>query len=73
LSTLVDPFQEKVARIALQSANRYGFVLGGGLALILLRIVNRPTADIDLFGPDTSSVADAATAVRAALQEAGIR
>jgi hypothetical protein len=73
LSTSVDPFHEKVARIALQGADRFGFVLGGGLALILLRVVNRPTADIDLFGPESSSVADAAAAVRAALQEAGIR
>ena len=48
-------------------------MLGGGLALILLRVVDRPTADIDLFGPESSIVADAAAAVRAALQEAGIR
>lgn len=73
MSTSVAPFHEKVARIALHSADRYGFVLGGGLALILLRVVNRPTADIDLFGPEPSRVADAAAAVRAALQEAGIR
>ena len=51
----------------------YGFVLGGGLALILHGVVNRPTEDIDLFGPDTTSVAEAAAAVRVALQEAGIR
>jgi Nucleotidyl transferase AbiEii toxin, Type IV TA system len=73
LSTPVDPFHERVARIALRAAGRYGFVLGGGLALILHGVVNRPTEDIDLFGPDTTSVVEAATAVRVALQEAGIR
>jgi hypothetical protein len=73
LTPRVDPFHEKVARIALAVADRYGFVLGGGLALILHGALQRPTEDIDLFGPETASVVAAAEAVRAALREAGLR
>ena len=73
MSAAVDPFHEKVARIALGVAHRYGFVLGGGLALILHGALQRPTEDIDLFGPESASVPAAAAAVRAALAEAGIR
>ena len=69
----VDPFHETVARIALQVAHRYGFVLGGGFALILHGALQRPTEDIDLFGPETASVVAAAEAVRTALKDAGIR
>jgi hypothetical protein len=54
-------------------AGRYGFVLGGGLALILHGALQRPTEDIDLFGPESASVPAAAAEVRAALGEAGIR
>lgn len=43
----VDAFHLQVARITLSVADRYGFVLGGGLALILHGIVSRPTEDID--------------------------
>ena len=69
----VDPFYERVARVALGVAGRYGFVLGGGLALILHGALQRPTEDIDLFGPESASVPTAAAEVRAALGEAGIR
>jgi hypothetical protein len=70
---LIDPFHESVVRVALQVADRYGFVLGGGLALILHGTLQRPTEDIDLFGPETASVTAAAAAVQHALEEAGIR
>lgn len=69
----LDPFHEQVARITLAVAEEHGFVLGGGLALIAHGTVSRPTTDVDLFGPETASVADAADAVRRALREAGIR
>ena len=69
----LDPFHERVARVALEVADQYGFVLGGGLALILHGAMSRPTEDIDLFGPGTASVAAAAAAVRTALRAAGIR
>ena len=73
MTLAIDPFHERVARIALAVAERYGFVLGGGLALIAHGTVSRPTTDIDLFGPESASVADAARAVREALNAAGIR
>ncbi|GGL12402.1 nucleotidyl transferase AbiEii/AbiGii toxin family protein [Mangrovihabitans endophyticus] len=69
----IDPFHERVAAIALAVAERHGFVLGGGLALIAHGAVERPTTDIDLFGPESASVPAAADAVRAALRDAGIR
>jgi len=60
-----------VARVALTVADRYGFVLGGGLAWILNGLVDRPTEDVDLFSPGEGAPADAADAVRAALSDAG--
>ena len=69
----IDPFHEQVTRIALQVANQHGFVLGGGLALILHGALRRPTEDIDLFGPESASVTAAAKAVRAALEAASFR
>lgn len=69
----IDPFHERVATVALAVAEKYGFVLGGGLALIAHGTVTRPTSDIDLFGPETASVVAAADAVRAGLVAAGIR
>jgi hypothetical protein len=70
---MIDPFHARVARLALHVAQRYGFVLGGGLALIMHGAVDRPTEDIDLFGPDTANVTAAAGVVRAALLDAGFR
>ncbi|WP_246636822.1 nucleotidyl transferase AbiEii/AbiGii toxin family protein [Actinoplanes hulinensis] len=68
----VDAFHLQVARIALAVADRFGFALGGGLALILHGIVSRPTEDVDVFGEEHCSVAAATAAVAAALAEAGI-
>jgi nucleotidyltransferase AbiEii toxin of type IV toxin-antitoxin system len=73
LTLAIDPFHERVATIALAVAEKYGFVLGGGLALIAHGAVSRPTRDIDLFGPESASVVDAAAAVCSALRAAGIR
>lgn len=68
-----DPFHELVARTALAAAYRYGFVLGGGLALIEHGLVVRPTEDVDLFASGEGSVAAATTAVTGALLAAGLR
>ncbi|MEV4279881.1 nucleotidyl transferase AbiEii/AbiGii toxin family protein [Actinoplanes xinjiangensis] len=68
----VDAFHLQVARTALAVADRFGFVLGGGLALILHGIVSRPTEDVDVFGDEGSSIAAAATAVTEALRAAGM-
>ena len=39
----------RVATVALRAANRYGFALGGGNALIAHGLIDRPTQDVDLF------------------------
>ena len=68
----VDPFHARVAQIALTVADRHGFALGGGLALIAHGVLERPTEDVDLFSDVENSVPAAAAAVRSALQAAGI-
>jgi hypothetical protein len=68
----MDPFHDKIARIALSVAQRHGFALGGGLALIAHGILDRPTEDVDLFSNIEGSVPAAADQVRAALEAAGI-
>ena len=73
MTHLIDPFHERVARTALAVAEEHGFVLGGGLALIAHGTLSRPTADVDLFGPESAPVAVAAQAVRTALRAVGMR
>ncbi|HWS32227.1 MAG TPA: nucleotidyl transferase AbiEii/AbiGii toxin family protein [Actinoplanes sp.] len=70
---MTDAFHALVARTALAAAYRYGFVLGGGLALIEHGLVDRPTEDVDLFASGEGSVAAATAAVTEALQRAGLR
>src|SRR5262245_51263799 len=60
-----------IARIALAAARPWAYALGGARALVLHGIVDRPTTDIDLFGPDEDGGGDAAAAVARALTEAG--
>jgi hypothetical protein len=61
----------QVAAIALRAAARHGFALGGGNALMAYGVVDRFTADVDLFTDEEASVAAAAAAVESALREAG--
>lgn len=61
----------RVATIALRAAARHGFALGGGNALIAHGIIQRYTADVDLFSDELGSVEAAADAVEAALRDAG--
>ena len=68
----VSGFQQQVAAIALASAARYGFVLGGGNALVLHGIVSRYTADVDLVTDRPDGVKAAAGAVEDALRGAGL-
>lgn len=72
MTGVVDDFHLQVAKVALSVADRFGFVLGGGLALILHGIVDRPTEDVDVFGQEGSSVAAAAKAVTDALWATGV-
>ena len=66
----VSDLHREVAGVALRTAARYGFALGGGNALIAHGVIDRPTADIDLFTDREHGVA-AADAVEAALRRAG--
>ena len=61
-----------MARIvaALPEAER--FALAGGAALVLARVVDRETRDLDFFGPSADEVDHLADAVETALTEAGL-
>jgi hypothetical protein len=45
----VDTFQQSLARIGLDAAERYGFALAGGYAVQAAGFLQRPSEDIDLF------------------------
>ena len=61
----------RVATVALRVAQRYGFALGGGNALIAHGLISRPTQDVDLFTNEETGVLAAAGSVEAALRAAG--
>ena len=61
----------EVAVIALRAAARHGFALGGGNALMAHGVIDRFTADVDLFTDEEAGVVAAADAVEAALRGAG--
>jgi hypothetical protein len=61
----------RVATVALRVAQRYGFALGGGNALIAHGLISRPTQDVDLFTNEETGVEAAAGSVEAALRAAG--
>jgi predicted nucleotidyltransferase component of viral defense system len=67
----VTELHRQVAGIALEVAGRYGFVVGGGNALILHGLIDRPTSDLDLVTDLDGGVKAAAEAVEEALQDAG--
>ena len=45
----MDTFHERLARIGLVAAQRYGFALAGGYAVQAAGLVIRPSEDVDLF------------------------
>jgi hypothetical protein len=45
----VEAFQERLARIGLDAAERYGFALAGGYAVQAAGFLQRPSEDIELF------------------------
>jgi Nucleotidyl transferase AbiEii toxin, Type IV TA system len=67
----VSELHGRVAAIALRAAARHGFALGGGNALMAYGVIDRFTADVDLFTDKEAGVAAAADAVEAALRHAG--
>jgi hypothetical protein len=68
----VRKLHRQVATIALRAAARHGFALGGGNALIAHGIIDRYTADVDLFTDEEAGVAAAAGRAEAALRDAGL-
>jgi hypothetical protein len=69
---MVDPFLADITRVALTASARHGFALGGGNALVLYGVVDRPTADVDLFTDHDDDVRVAADHVREALEADGM-
>jgi hypothetical protein len=69
----VSDLHREVAAIALRAAARHGFALGGGNALIVHGIIDRPTEDVDLFTDEDDGVTAAAGTVEAALRAAGFQ
>jgi Nucleotidyl transferase AbiEii toxin, Type IV TA system len=67
----LDELHKRVAAVALRAAARHGFALGGSNALMAHGLIQRPTADVDLFTDQEHGVEDAAGAVEAALVAAG--
>jgi hypothetical protein len=66
----MDPFHERLARVALRAAGKYGFALAGGYAIQAHGFLDRLSADVDLFAP-SSVEADFSVAVDAVIREFG--
>lgn len=45
----MDPFHERLARVALDAAGSFGFALAGGYAVQAHGFLNRMSSDVDLF------------------------
>jgi Nucleotidyl transferase AbiEii toxin, Type IV TA system len=70
----MDPFHERLARVALEVAASYGFALAGGYAVQAHGFLDRPSADVDLFAEASAQFdfPDAVDAVIAAYQRDGL-
>lgn len=62
---MLDPLQERIARIALAMPGAESLALAGGGAMLAHRLVERPTQDVDMFTPeeDVTALADSLVAV----------
>lgn len=71
----MDAFHQRLARIGLESAERYGFALAGGYAVQAAGFLLRPSEDIDLFTiwERRGEFETAAHAVVAAYRAAGLQ
>lgn len=68
---MLSPLQERVARIVADLPEANGFALAGGAALVVTRVVDRATRDLDFFGPSATEVDRLVPAVETALRAAG--
>jgi hypothetical protein len=64
--------QERVGRIVAALPEAEGFALAGGAALVVTRLVDRATRDLDFFGPTADDVDRLLPAVESALVTAGL-
>jgi len=62
---VLDPLQERIARVALAMPGAESLALAGGGAMLAHRLVERPTQDVDMFTPEDEvpALADALLAV----------
>jgi hypothetical protein len=70
----MDPFHERLARVALEVTASYGFALAGGYAVQAHGFLDRPSADVDLFAEASAefNFSEAVDAVIAAYQRDGL-
>jgi len=70
----MDPFHERLARVALDVAASYGFALAGGYAVQAHGFLDRPSADVDLFAEASAhfDFSQAVDAVIAAYRRDGL-
>lgn len=66
----MDPFHERLARVALDAAGSFGFALAGGYAVQAHGFLDRMSADVDLFAQASagSDITEAVDVVIAAYQ-----
>jgi hypothetical protein len=50
----MDPFHERLARVALNAVSSYGFALAGGYAIQAHGFLQRMSSDVDIFAPPRS-------------------
>jgi Nucleotidyl transferase AbiEii toxin, Type IV TA system len=70
----MDPFHERLARIALNAAEPYGFALAGGYAVQAHGFLSRQSADVDIFASSRAEFdfPEAVDAVLAAFWHQGL-
>jgi hypothetical protein len=68
---VLSSLQERVARIGAGLPEADGFALAGGAALVVMRVVDRTTRDLDFFGPSADEVDQLVPAVESALTASG--
>jgi len=68
----LSPLQEQVGRSVAALPEADGFALAGGAALVVTRVVDRTTRDLDFFGPSAEDVDRLVPAVESALAVAGL-
>ena len=69
----MNPFHERLARVALRAVGQYGFALAGGYAVQAHGFLDRPSTDVDLFAAASADFdfANAVDTVIAAFEQDG--